>query len=377
MELFDKPKGSYISFFSNKVKMFGGINLAQGIPGFNPPTELINELNQISGTNVHQYAPGIGNLKLLELIAKRYSVETNNLLVVQGATEGLSLIYTYLLKLIGTEFSVLAFDPAYESYSKLPEIFGQPFVAFPLNDDGSFDLDALSNEIIGKNVKIIFLSSPGNPFGKVFAETEVDALVRLSSRLGFYLIIDSVYDELYFSKPPYIPVELMNERLFIVSSFSKSLCITGWRVGYIIHSKAHAAGLQSVHDYIGLCAPSLLQQALANYLEAHNYAEEFKAKFRENLTLSFQSLSKTLTNLGFSIPKIDGGCFVWAKLPTGFIDGFKFASMLYTQNKVAVIPGEHFSSTKTEWIRFNIARPMDEIVAAEKELVQFMQNHKE
>ena len=34
-------KGSYISYFSNLVKKHGGINLAQGIPGFDPPTKLL------------------------------------------------------------------------------------------------------------------------------------------------------------------------------------------------------------------------------------------------------------------------------------------------------------------------------------------------
>ncbi|BDX38488.1 aminotransferase [Tenuifilaceae bacterium CYCD] len=376
MDVFEKPQGSYISFFSNKVKMFGGINLSQGIPGFNPPEELIDELTEISHTNIHQYAPGLGNLKLLELIAKQYQIETGNLLVVQGATEGLSLIYTYLLKLIGKDFSVLAFDPAYESYSKLPEIFGQPFVAFPLNDEGTFDTDGLSKAIITKNVKLIFVSSPGNPYGKIFSKAEVDTLIELSNKLGFYLVFDAVYDELYFNEPPYIPVKSINERLFIVSSFSKSLCITGWRIGYIIHDKAHAAGLQSVHDYIGLCAPSLLQQALANYLAKNNYAKDYRFEFRKNITQSFLSLSGTLRELNFEIPKIDGGCFIWAKLPKGFTDGFKFASMLYQENKVAVIPGEHFSPNKVNWIRFNIARPMDEVAAAQKELVQFMQTHR-
>lgn len=376
MDVFEKPQGSYISFFSNKVKMLGGINLAQGIPGFNPPAELIDELTKISNTNVHQYAPGLGNLKLLELLAKQYEVETGNLLVVQGATEGLSLIYTYLLTLIGTDFSVLAFDPAYESYSKLPEIFGQPFIAFPLADDGSFNTEALSTEIISKNVKLIFVSSPGNPYGKIFSKAEVDTLIELSSKLNFYLVFDAVYDELYFNEPPYIPVKSINERLFIVSSFSKSLCITGWRIGYIIHDKAHAAELQSVHDYIGLCAPSLLQQALANFLAKNNYAKDYRAEFRRNITQSFLSLSGTLKELNFEIPRIDGGCFIWAQLPKGFTDGFKFASMLYQENRVAVIPGEHFSPNKVGWIRFNIARPMDEIAAAQKELVRFMQTHR-
>jgi aspartate/methionine/tyrosine aminotransferase len=195
--------------------------------------------------------------------------------------------------------------------------------------------------------------------------------------MDFYLIFDAVYDELYFTEPPYIPIEQLSERLFIVSSFSKSLCITGWRIGYVIHHKKHIGGLQSVHDYIGLCAPSLLQQALANYLEKSYYAKDYVATFRGNVAQSFAALGKTLTELNFNIPKIDGGCFIWAQLPSSFPDGFRFASMLYRDNKVAVIPGEHFSPTKTDWIRFNIARPMDEIIAAERELVIFMQNNPE
>ncbi len=50
---YQKPAGSYISFMSNKVKTHGGINLAQGIPGFNPPKELTNILSQISNDNIH------------------------------------------------------------------------------------------------------------------------------------------------------------------------------------------------------------------------------------------------------------------------------------------------------------------------------------
>ncbi|MGD9977132.1 MAG: pyridoxal phosphate-dependent aminotransferase [Bacteroidales bacterium] len=377
MKAYEKPKGSHISYFSDKVKLYGGINLAQGIPGFNPPTELLDELNTISHTNIHQYAPGLGNLRLLELISQRYRVPVDNLLIVQGATEGLSLIYTYLHKILNGHFATLAFDPAYESYSKLPAIFGQPFIEFPLDDNGSVNFDELTDEIERYKVKLIFLSSPGNPYGKIWSKVEVDRIVELSRQFDFYIVFDAVYDQLYFSEQPYVPVERLNDRLFVVSSFSKSLCITGWRIGYIIHHKTHAEGLQSVHDYIGLCAPSLLQQALANYLAASSYAASYVEQFRGKLNQSFLVFSNVLRNLGFHVPRIDGGCFVWAQLPPNFTDGFTFASMLYDEHKLAVIPGEHFSPGKVSWIRFNIARPMDEIRLAENELVQFIKNHAE
>ena len=56
MDSYTKPKGSFISYMSNLVKQQGGINLAQGIPGFNPPIELLDILERIVKDNVHQYA---------------------------------------------------------------------------------------------------------------------------------------------------------------------------------------------------------------------------------------------------------------------------------------------------------------------------------
>ena len=63
-----KPEGSLISYFSNLVKRDGGINLAQGRPGFAPPDELMAILaDKAPNPDLHQYAPGNGNFKLIKL----------------------------------------------------------------------------------------------------------------------------------------------------------------------------------------------------------------------------------------------------------------------------------------------------------------------
>ena len=61
-------------------------------------------------------------------------------------------------------------------------------------------------------------------------------------------------------------------------------------------------------------------------------------------------LSNELEKPGFEIPETKGGYFVWAKLPQQYSDGFKFAIDLYDQQKVAVIPGEHFSDKAKDYI---------------------------
>jgi len=128
------------------VKQHGGINLAQGIPGFDPPKELLNALKNSIDLKIHQYAPGMGNFNLLEQLAANYKIETRNLLIVQGATEALSLVYTYINRKLNGDFSVLSFEPAYESYLQLPKIFGQDFIHYPLNSECTFDYENLYSQ---------------------------------------------------------------------------------------------------------------------------------------------------------------------------------------------------------------------------------------
>ena len=235
-----RPQGSYISHFSNMVKAHGGINLAQGIPGYQPPAALLDALQARLRDDVHQYAPGQGNRQLLQLVAQRYGLQPNNVLMVQGGTEGLSLVYTYIAQRVEADMAVMAIEPAYEVHSNLPRIYGHRYVAFCPNPDGSLDLGRLERTVAEQSVRLLFVASPGNPYGRALSRTEVEQLLQIAVRQDFYLVFDAAYHELYFGpNASYLPIDSMSERLFVVGSFSKSLCITGWRVGYVLHHASH------------------------------------------------------------------------------------------------------------------------------------------
>jgi aspartate/methionine/tyrosine aminotransferase len=372
---YQKPTGSYISFMSNKVKSRGGINLAQGIPGFDPPKELTDILSGITNERIHQYAPGSGNNELLDLLLKKYQNEfpftKDDFLITQGGTEALSLLYTYFNKILPKPFSALAFDPVYESYKYLPGIFNTDFVSFSFEDDFSIDFEKLKATCIDNKVKVIFLGSPGNPFGKVWSKEEINSLLELSKSEDIYIILDAVYKELYYDQKPYIPLDQFNANLFYTNSFSKLFSITGWRIGYLVAHKDHMQKIKSIHDYTGLCASSVLQQALVEFLKVNDFGNDYVSDLRDKLRESYYYLSSELKKLGFEIPETKGGYFVWAKLPEKYSDGFKFAIDLYDQEKVAVIPGEHFSDNAKNYIRFNIAREKSEVEEGIKRIKEF------
>ena len=372
MQKYEKPEGSYISFMSNKVKTYGGINLAQGIPGFEPPEELLDELSRVAHLSVHQYAPGNGNDELLNLLVNHYrKFKKEDFLITNGATEAVSLLYTYFNNTLTKPYSALAFEPVYESYKKLPEIFNDAFIPFSLTESGDIDFERLENVCMQNNTKIIFLNTPGNPLGKIWTRNEVLKIFEMARKLDIYIIVDAVYQELYFNEKPYNPIYDFSDQVFYVNSFSKVFSITGWRIGYMIASQKHMQAIKSVHDYTGLCVPSVLQNALVAYLKSHNWGDSYITYLRSALQESFSVLKTGLEDLGFYIPEIEGGFFIWARLPAGWNDGFQFAMQLYEQEKVAVIPGEHFSVEKKNYIRFNIARKTDEIREAVIRLNRF------
>lgn len=369
-------KISYISLMSNKVKMSGGINLAQGIPGFSPPEELLDILGWISSDNIHQYAPANGNIKLVEILKNKYEPFTqDNIMVVNGATEAVSLIFTYLNGIMPKNKTALGFDPIYESYSRLPGIFGRKFVSFLFEDDLSIDFRKLEKFIDENKVGIMFVNSPGNPLGRIWTEKEFLKIKEIAEKKKVYVLADSVYSEIYFNKKPFMPL-FKSEYFFYINSFSKLLSITGWRLGYFICSKEHIANIRLIHDYTGLSSPSVLQEAVAQYLDKSDFAKKYSVQLRKNMRTSFEIMNGYLTGCGFKIPKIEGGYFIWAKLPDEFDDGLKFAMDLYDVKKVATVPGIHFSDNGQRFVRFNIARPESELNSAGKLIQEYIKGNK-
>jgi len=371
-----KIQESYISIMSNKVKQFGGINLAQGLPGFSPPQELITCLQEVALLPVHQYPPATGNFTLVEQIQNDYrnrlDLTAFKPLMTCGATEAISLIFNYLHLLINDSYSVMAFNPAYESYRRLPELYRVPFIPFGNLDDTTVDFDLLEKRIVENQVKIFFISSPGNPHGRAFSSAEIHRLLELSLKHRFFLIVDDVYSELYFDEPTLLPLQDFHSNCFLVNSFSKRFSITGWRVGFLYAHETHFPAIKNLHDYTGLCVPSVLQEALAKFISIPDVANTYVVSLRNDIVKGFDYYQHELQALDFYIPLIDGGYFVWTRLPEPFMDGVEFAEGLYQQQKVAVVPGIHFSDDAQKWIRINIARPYEELNLALLGIKQFL-----
>lgn len=368
--------GSWISYMSNKVKTMGGINLAQGLPGFNPPQALLALLAEEATGSNHQYAPGKGDYGLLSRIVRylklSHSYALTNVLITCGATEAITLIYQHLARKKGATFTVAAFGPAYESYSQLPALLGHRFVELTWGSGGQIDFDRLKMIITHQHIDLLIVGSPGNPWGRVLSVDETSRLCKLALDTGVRIIFDMVYSELWFHEPVSFPSPLIQENIYVVGSFSKLFSVTGWRVGWLVADAREMTEITRLHDFTGLSAPHPLQVALSRFMDNEQEMTRYVAQLRSLIKESVVRLEGALSELGFRVMPADGGYFVWAELPDWFTDSGAFALDLYEFEQVATVPGIHFGKDFNHFVRFNGARPIAEIDEAITRITRFL-----
>lgn len=254
------------------------LNLGQGFPNFEPDSNLVDIIKSISSKFVHQYAPMRGNLQLIERISqmtKRFydrDVSNENILVTAGATQA---IFTSITALVDEGDEVIFFDPAYDCY-ETPILLRN---AKPIRINLSFPKykipwDDLRSRVNSKT-RMIILNNPHNPSGSVMSQDDIRQLESLA--LDFPQITflsDEVYE--YISWDQHLSLNqssILKDRSVIVSSFGKTLHLTGWKVGYLIAPENLMDLIVQVHQYNVFSVNSLCQQAIADYIDLNEVNE--------------------------------------------------------------------------------------------------------
>lgn len=368
---------SWISYMSNKVKTLGGINLAQGLPGFRPPEKLLALLAEEALANNHQYAPGRGIPSLTAHVARYLGLSPeqgqSNVLITCGATEAITVTYLHLSRQVGARFTVAAFGPAYESYTRLPSLLGHRFIELqrdPLDKDYLAKAAAI---LATEGVNLLIVGSPGNPHGHLITPEETAFWCQLAATTQLHVLFDMVYSELWQSQPPSFPLPVLQDRVYVVGSFSKMFSITGWRIGWLAGQTEPLNHIGLLHDFTGLSAPHPLQWAISRFLDLPDAADDYIRHIRRLIGESRQALEATLCSCGFEVLPAGGGYFVWAKLPDAMPDSGQFVLDQYDAVSVAAVPGVHFGARFDRFVRFNGARPIGEIKEASARIIRFIE----
>jgi aspartate/methionine/tyrosine aminotransferase len=330
---------------------YGGINLAQGMPNFPPPPEVLQAAHRAIDGDCHQYAITWGTPRLRHAIADKYrrmyGMELDpdlHITVCCGSTE--TMLAT-LLAVLNPGDEVIIFEPFYENYGPGCIIAGAEPAFVPLEPpDFTFDPDRLS-AAVGPRTRAIVFNSPNNPSGKVFSRGELEAIARICQRYDLLAITDEIYEHIVYDGRTHTPMATlpgMADRTVTISGISKSYSVTGWRVGYAIASRELSVGIRRAHDFITVGAPHPLQEAAVTAL---GLPESYYVSLRESYQARRDLLLAKVRDAGFIAYEPRGAYYILTDVAHflsryGCRDDHEFAMFLIKEIGVATVPGSSF-----------------------------------
>ena len=249
-------------------------------------------------------------------------------------------------------------------------------IAHPLCGDRYVcDFDALEAAVTPRT-RLLLYTSPSNPLGWVATEEEQRKLLEFARRHGLWLLADEVYDRLYYTggelgdaAPSILRMATRDDAVMVVHSFSKSYCMTGWRVGWLVARRDMGAKATQLNEFIISHAPSFAQKAGETALaDGEPELRRMLERLRENRDICLDALSGIV---GVTLPKPDGAFYVFPRID-GLTDSFAFCKRLLEETRVGLAPGVAFGEGGEGSIRICYAAERSILEPAMERLVKFL-----
>jgi aspartate/methionine/tyrosine aminotransferase len=239
----------------------GSINLGLGEPDLATPESIKEAAAKVVAERKNGYTAQAGLPALRELVAADYpqlKLTTDQVVITAGSEEAL---YLSLMTLIDEGDEVLLPDPGFVAYPTIVRMAGGSPVYYQLEaaNDFAFDADEFRRRVTPRT-KVVVCCSPSNPTGRSLSVADLEAIAGALQGTGAYLLSDEIYRELYYTpeRPP--SASSFYERTIVISGLSKSMSMTGWRLGWIVGDADVIRSALVLHGYVTTCASAISQK---------------------------------------------------------------------------------------------------------------------
>ena len=273
------------------------------------------------------YAESGGVIELLDAMIdymKMYDMhyERKNILITDGGSEALTLIFTALLN---PDEEALIAEPFYTNYRTFcNQVNGKLVPLTTKAEDGyAWAKKELIEAAITPKTKAICCISPGNPTGRVLTLDEMKLIGEIAKEHDLWIIADEVYREFAYDgreATSFGMLEDLADRVVIVDSVSKRYSACGARIGAVISKNEELmSGILKLAQG-RLCVPTLEQiGAAALYRMDPSYYEEMKAEYCARRDAAYEEISKIP---GVICQKPGGAFYMTCKLPVDNVEDF-------------------------------------------------------
>ena len=179
------------------------------------------------------------------------------------------------------------------------------------------------------------------------------------------MVSDEIYDRLWYSEKPVSALELTDEA-FVINSFSKYYCMTGWRIGWMVVPPDMVRTVERLAQNHFICPPHISQVAALAALDAEEELTAHLEVYRRNRAL----LLDALPGMGFrDFAPADGAFYLYADVSALTNDSADFARRMLAEAGVAAVPGTDFDPVRgAGTMRFSFAGSTDTVERAVESL---------
>jgi aspartate aminotransferase len=321
-----------------------------GDPDLPTPPEIIEAAYEAMKQGKTKYSSSAGEKELREELARIHGVSADNVVVTTGSKWA---VFSLMFLLLKRGENVVVPSPHWTSYELAAKELGTEirFLRGDLESEWKVDPEKLE-DLIDEDTRLIILNSPNNPTSKVIDDKTFDEIIQIANRKGVTVLSDEVYSDISFVKAKSILD--FGENNILVSGFSKSFLMTGWRIGYVIVEKELAKRMIKLNQITTTCVPAFIQYGALKGLESRGrIADDIRRTFKLRADAAYSVLSKS--RMGFSTP--DAPFYLFPKVDG--LDSERFALDLLERG-VAVAPGTAFGDYR-EYFRIALTVGEEEI----------------
>jgi len=335
----------------------GSLNLGLGEPDLPTPDVIRQAAIRVINDEQNGYTSHAGLPALREKIANDYPYlggKPERVIVTAGSQEAL---YLALLSIVDEGDEVLLPNPGFVAYPTIVRMAGgsSTFYQLPAENDFDFDLDSFRRALTPKTKAVVCIS-PSNPTGRALSKTDLAGIAEALRDHDAYLISDEIYRELYYGDERPESASEFHERTIVISGLSKSMSMTGWRLGWVAGDATVIQSMLVLHGYVTTCASAVSQKAaLAAWSEE---AEAARAGFRKTFKTRRDHLLGLIdTELGLRAVSPDGAFYTMVDV-SKHGTSMEVAEALF-QGRVITVPGSAFGSQSEGFLRVSFCAELD------------------
>ncbi|MFE0018291.1 pyridoxal phosphate-dependent aminotransferase [Mesorhizobium sp. NPDC059054] len=221
----------------------------------------------------NRYTDTVGLRELREALAGKVSRETgqgwqaDEVAVTSGAKQAL---FNTAMVLLDPGDEVIIPSPYWTTFPAQVLIAGGRPVHVDTRDNGYVPRPEDIERAISARTRAIVVNTPSNPTGVVYDQTTLERIANLAIRHNLWIIFDECYGA--FAHAPHVHhpiVSLVPEvrsRTVIINAFSKTLALTGWRIGYLAGPKSVIDAVKALQSHTTSNPNVIAQHAVLEHL---------------------------------------------------------------------------------------------------------------